>query len=188
MDELSKLKKYFPFLIPLTSIFFIIFLVLLVNNSSADAEVIGEYFFRKPFEDSTVYGISSPFGSRKDPFGGDSILFHNGLDLSAPMGTNVISIGDGEVYEIGFDPMGLGNYVYIKHDFGGLIYYSAYGHMLNDSIVVEKGQNIKIGTKIGEVGSTGNSTGYHLHLTILDRELIFDKDHLLDPYSVIDGL
>lgn len=189
MEELEKLKKYLPFLIPIISIFFVVFLVSMVSTSSGgDSSVMAGVFFRKPFKDDVKYKIESPFGDRLDPIGSNNIEFHSGMDLSAPSGTEIVSVADGVVYETGYSETGLGNYVYIKHNIDGIIYYSIYGHMSDDSIVVSKGDNIKMGDVIGIIGTTGNSTGIHLHFTLSSPILSFNKDYLVDPCYVIEGL
>src|SRR5574344_1670305 len=110
------------------------------------------------------------------------------MDLSAPSGTEIIAVGDGIVYETGYSETGLGNYVYLKHDMDGIIYYTVYGHMLDNSIKVIKDQEVKEGNVIGTIGSTGLSTGTHLHFTITSPILSFNKEYLVDPYYVINGL
>lgn len=87
---------------------------------------------------------------------------HKGLDMAAPKGTIIYAMGDGEVVAAGDgvwdDSYGL--HVAIKHSGG----YTNYAHM--SKISVKERQSIKAGAKIGEVGSTGNSTGNHLHLEV----------------------
>ena len=87
---------------------------------------------------------------------------HKGLDMAAPKGTTIYAMGDGEVVAAGDgawdDSYGL--HVAIKHSGG----YTNYAHM--SKIAVKKGQKVSAGQKIGEVGSTGNSTGNHLHLEV----------------------
>ena len=58
----------------------------------------------------------------------------------------------GKIYKTGYEPNGLGNYVKIQHDVNGETYYTAYGHMLDNSIVVSEGQIVKSGEKIGIIG------------------------------------
>ena len=163
-------------------------MVLITSDSgSGDSSVMAGVFFTTPFEDGINYTITSEFGDRKDPFDGTQ-TFHSGIDLSAPDGTNIVASGDGVVVEIGFQEEGLGNYVYIEHNYNGVIFYSAYGHMLDDSIVVSEGEQVTAKQKIGVIGSTGKSTGTHLHFTLMSPNLKFDKDNLVNPINVINGL
>lgn len=189
MDELIKIKKIIPLIFPLLMFFFVLAIVLLVSvASSGDASIMAGTLFRKPFNDNVNYSITSYFGNRLDPFDNSKNESHSGIDLGAPSGTDVLAIGDGIVYEVGYSESSLGNYVYIKHDYGDIIYFSIYGHMLDNSIVVEKDMPVKAGEKIGCVGSTGRSTGSHLHLTLTSPILSFKKEYLVDPFYVIEGL
>ena len=108
--------------------------------------------------------------------------------MDAPEGSNIVAAANGTVVEVGYDEDGLGNYVYIKHDFDGLIYYSAYGHMLDDSIAVSVGDEVIAKQKIGVIGSSGRSTGVHLHFVLMSPDLSFDQDNLVNPINVINGL
>lgn len=157
------------------------------DSGSGDSSVMAGVFFTAPFEDGINYTITSEFGDRKDPFD-DTQTFHSGIDLSAPDGTNIVASGDGVVVEVGFQEEGLGNYVYIEHNYNGVIFYSAYGHMLDDSIAVSEGERVIAKQKIGVIGSTGKSTGTHLHFTLMGPNLKFDKDNLVNPINVINGL
>ena len=103
--------------------------------------------------------ISSSFGSRKHPVTGKR-HFHTGIDIPAPRGTAVLAAADGDVTEVGSHPR-LGKFIKIDHGNG---VYSIYGHL--DRYMVRKGKHIDAGTRIGSVGSTGRSTGPHLHFTI----------------------
>lgn len=189
MEELLKLKKVLPFLLPLIINFMIIMLILIVClSSSGESSVMAGTFFRKPFKEDVHYNVTSYFGLREDPFDNSIIKYHSGIDLSAPDGTEILSIGDGIVVEVGNNPSALGNYVYIKHNYENITYYSVYGHMLNDSIRVIKNQVVKSGDIIGIIGSTGRSTGTHLHLTLMSPIISFDKNYLVDPQFVIEGL
>lgn len=187
MDDIKLLKKVCIF--GGTSLFFLIlFLVLLVNESgSGDDSIIIANNFSIPFETESAFTITSNFGYRLDPFTNER-KFHTGIDLAASEGTPIIASADGVVSEVGFSEKGLGNYVYIKHQTELGIIYTAYGHMLDDSIVVEEGQEIIKGTKVGEVGTTGASTGFHLHFMIMKGKVSFKQKNLIDPYYVINGL
>jgi murein DD-endopeptidase MepM/ murein hydrolase activator NlpD len=112
--------------------------------------------FRFPLR---TYRLTSPFGPRQNPFSGN-MRVHQGLDLAAPMGTEVYAAGDGVVTEIGDDPV-YGNYIVIKHEGG---WASLYGHLQRVGAVLQS--SVKSGTIIGWVGSTGQSTGPHLHFEL----------------------
>lgn len=170
------------------SFFFIIFFVLLVSNSSGDSSILVANYFKIPFEDDTLYTVTSEYGKRYDPLNNSKEEFHKGIDLATSEGTNVLASADGYVVATGYDEGGFGNYVYIEHQFEGTTFYSIYGHMLDDSIVVSDGQKVKQGDKIGCVGSTGASTGAHLHFAITINKLSFEEKHLVDPSYVINGL
>ena len=100
--------------------------------------------------------ITSKFGSRRSPFGRGA-EFHGGLDISAPNGTAIKATADGVVTFSGWYS-GYGYMVVIEHGYG---YTTAYGH--NSKLNVSVGQNVKRGDTIAYVGSTGRSTGPHLH-------------------------
>lgn len=105
------------------------------------------------------YRLSSRFGNRNDPFGGGS-AFHSGLDIAAPSGTSVLAAGDGRVSFAG-QRSGYGNVVEITH-VGGTI--SRYAHL--SAILVSVGTEVKFGDLVARVGSTGRSTGPHLHFEV----------------------
>lgn len=103
--------------------------------------------------------LSSSFGMRRNPVTGN-FVFHKGIDLAAPEGTSVYACATGTVIDLGFDSI-YGNYIIIKHTNNKT---SLYGHLL--SIKIELLQKVKSGTILGTVGSTGQSTGPHLHFEI----------------------
>ena len=103
--------------------------------------------------------ITSPFGWRRSPFGG-SPEFHQGLDIAANMGTTIIAPASGTVISSGWYG-GYGNYILIDHG-GGMA--TGYGHL--SQMFVSAGQQIQKGQAIGAVGSTGASTGPHLHFEV----------------------
>jgi len=105
------------------------------------------------------YRLSSPFGYRTHPITGKKKL-HAGMDMAAPKGTPIYAAETG-VVTVAQSWSGYGNCVIIDHG-GGL--WTLYGHM--SKILVEKGQTVKRGEKIGLVGSTGQSTGNHLHFEV----------------------
>ena len=105
--------------------------------------------------------ISSPFGGRPNPFSGYGRDWHPGIDIAVDYGTPVYASAAGYVEQSGWYG-GYGKYVRLSHDFG---YETAYGHM--SRLAVEAGSFVKKGEVIGYVGSTGYSTGPHLHFEIL---------------------
>mgnify|MGYP001159362574 FL=1 len=107
--------------------------------------------------------VSSPYGLRSDPFTGET-AFHDGIDLPAPVGTPVLAIRDGFVTAASLNYGGYGHYVRIDHQNG---VDSFYGHL--SVIGVEAGQFVYTGQIIGAVGSTGRSTGPHLHLGMIEH-------------------
>lgn len=117
--------------------------------------------------------LTSKFGNRTHPISGAK-SFHNGIDLAAPSGTPILAPADGTIAKRYYHSAG-GNTIIMKHDNG---FQTGYAHLLNFN--VEVGDKVKQGEKIGEVGSTGGSTGPHLHLTVRDA-----KGTLVDPLTVL---
>jgi murein DD-endopeptidase MepM/ murein hydrolase activator NlpD len=103
--------------------------------------------------------ITSHYGYRNSPFSGGR-QFHSGLDIGAAEGTAVKAAVSGRVIAVGWDDI-LGNYAVISHHSG---YRTQYGHM--SQVSVKPGAYVGTGERIGSVGSTGLSTGPHLHFTV----------------------
>lgn len=120
-------------------------------------EINGDLFHR-PLR--ARYWLSSPFGWRDSPFSTGKRTFHGGIDMATSMGTPIYAALDGVVSAAGYNET-YGNYVIITHHSG---YKTLYGHM--SRITCKKGNFVYTNTKIGEVGSTGMSTGPHLHFTV----------------------
>lgn len=126
-----------------------------------------EYF--APLKGGT---ITDDFGQRINPVTQEE-SFHYGVDLAAPEGTPIMSATDGQAVYCGDDAY-YGNYIIIKH---GEDKYTVYGHC--KEILIEEGQDIKAGDTIGTVGSSGQSTGNHLHFGIkLDGEYVDPKEYI----------
>jgi len=103
--------------------------------------------------------ISSPYGYRIAPFAGVR-MFHTGVDIAAPMGSPIKAAMAGRVTQVGID-YSWGNFVVVSHHSG---YRTFYAHM---SVVrVKEGAYVETGGRIGDVGSTGLSTGPHVHFTV----------------------
>ncbi len=116
--------------------------------------------------------ISSGFGNRKDPFTGGR-AYHAGIDFPAPKGTSVLSAGYGKVTFVG-EKTGYGNVVEVTHA-SGLI--TRYGHL--SAFLVKEGQIVDTGTPIAKVGSTGRSTGPHLHFEVRRKDVAVDPGKYL---------
>lgn len=130
----------------------------------------------QPISNRSLNRIASGFGYRIDPIYKDRRL-HPGLDFTAPAGTPIYATADGVVKDAGFNTGGYGNRVVVNHGFG---YETLYAHMVR--IKARVGTRVKRGEVIGYVGSTGKSTGPHLHYevhkngTILDPIYFFYND------------
>ena len=118
--------------------------------------------------------INSEYGMRHSKW-------HNGIDLKLKKGDPVLSTFDGYIKSVGFDKQGYGNYILIQHNNG---FETLYGHLIKSN--VSEGQNILAGDIIGFGGSTGHSTGEHLHFEVryeqcsINPERIFNfKDNIL---------
>ena len=118
------------------------------------------------------YYISSKYGYRKDPITKKK-RFHPGIDLAGTWHEDVLAPADGTVFFAGTNG-GYGKMVKIKHKFGIV---TTYGHL--QKILVRKGQKVTIGNRIGKMGTTGRSTGQHLHY-----EIWVNKKHV-DPFIFI---
>ncbi len=106
--------------------------------------------------------LSSPFGMRKHPIDGYNKM-HRGTDFAAPMGTPIMASGDGVVKKAGWCGGG-GNCVKIRHN---STYQTIYAHMSKFARGIKSGVRVKQGQTIGYVGSTGKSTGPHLHYEVI---------------------
>ncbi len=124
-----------------------------------EADKAHKYLSRLPLGPPVWGRITSRFGYRRDPFTRRP-EFHDGVDLKAPWGTPVRATAEGKVIYAGWKA-GYGKTVIIKHAFG---YRTLYGHM--SKIKVRAGQWVKSGQIIGYVGSTGKSTGPHVHYEV----------------------
>lgn len=110
--------------------------------------------------------ITSGFGPRNVAGCGFCSTYHRGLDFTPGSGYPINSIADGVVSSVEVSNGGFGNNVIVDSVVNGQKVQSLYAHMLWGSIKVAEGQQITVGTQVGNVGSTGNSTGAHLHLEV----------------------
>ena len=118
--------------------------------------------------------ISSGFGYRTDPWPG----FHTGLDMNPGVGTPVQAMADGVVSEASDGGTSYGVYVVIDHVIGGQKVSSLYAHMLAGSRTLNVGDRVTVAQTVGLVGSTGLSTGAHLHF-----EVRLNGTDAVDPYA-----
>ncbi|MGD9924375.1 MAG: peptidoglycan DD-metalloendopeptidase family protein, partial [Pseudorhodoplanes sp.] len=118
-----------------------------------------KFLVRKPMSDGI---LRSGFGVRRHPILGYAKM-HTGVDWAAPHGSPIYAAGNGEIDKVGWEG-GYGKYIRIKHTNG---YETAYGHMTAYAKGIEPGAKVRQGQVIGFVGSTGLSTGAHLHYEIM---------------------
>lgn len=114
----------------------------------------------QPVRNSDLKRLASGYGWRIDPVYKTS-KFHSGMDFTADVGTDVYCTGDGVIEELERSGWGYGNCIIVNHGFG---YKTRYAHL--SAFKVKKGDKVKRGDLIGLVGSTGKSTGPHLHYEV----------------------
>lgn len=141
------------------------------NNGGTVPPSTGGFIF--PLDRSGYAYMTSPYGYRVHPISGVYKL-HNGADLAAYQGTKIYASRSGVVTTAAYNAGGYGNYVVINHGDG---YSTLYGHMTH--YCVSAGQYVSQGEVIGYVGSTGNSTGPHLHFTV------YYNGNTINPLTVI---
>jgi murein DD-endopeptidase MepM/ murein hydrolase activator NlpD len=139
-----------------------------------------KFLVRKPVADGIV---TSPFGWRTHPMLHVSEL-HSGVDWGAPYGTPIFAAGNGDMEEMGLKG-GYGKYVRIRHNNG---YETAYGHMTAFARGLNVGSHVRQGQIIGFVGSSGMSTGSHVHFEIIVNDRFVDPMRVKLPRGrVLDG-
>lgn len=185
MKSKFKRKILIAFLLPIL-FNFLMLMVFMMMFSVADEDTAGSENSNITIEDNNLdfivplpkgsYVLSSPYGMRLHPITHQK-HGHSGLDLAAPSGTAILSVSDGEVIFSGILG-GYGNLVIIDHKNG---YFTAYGHCL--FLKVKNRQMVKKGQIIAGVGSTGMSTGNHLHFEV--RKGANSHLNAVDPYPYI---
>ncbi len=136
-----------------------------VDYFNRDGKNVKKSILKTPLDGAR---ISSNFGMRKHPISGFNKM-HKGVDFAAPTGTPIYAGGNGIVEYVGRNG-GYGKYIRIRHNNG---YKTAYAHLSNYKKGISKGVRVNQGEVIGYVGSTGNSTGPHLHY-----EIIYQNKHI----------
>ncbi len=139
----------------------------------ATVQEINGDLFHNPLH--SWYYISSRYGWRTSPFDSSRRTFHGGLDMACSQGTPIYAALSGTVIEVGYNNV-YGNYAIVKHGKTG--YKTLYGHM--SSVDVKQGQAVVTSTRIGRVGSTGMSTGPHLHFTV------YKNGRSINPQGVLN--
>ena len=132
-----------------------------VGYYDAEGRSMRKWLMRTPIDGAR---LSSGFGKRRHPILGYTKM-HKGVDFAAPRGTPIFAAGDGVVVEAGRKGA-YGNYVRIRHN---AEYSTAYAHLKGFSSKIRAGERVGQGQVIGYVGSTGRSTGPHLHYEVLER-------------------
>ena len=125
------------------------------------------------YQNPIVGSVSSPFGYRIDPINNKK-SFHKGVDIASEKGTIITAFADGKVIDVGKNDI-YGNYVLIEHN---STYKTFYGHL--SKVIADKGESLKMGQLIGIVGTTGRSTGIHLHFELREN------DKQIDPIKYLN--
>jgi murein DD-endopeptidase MepM/ murein hydrolase activator NlpD len=146
----GETKKYYRFQTPDDGI---------VDYYDETGKSAKKFLVRKPVNEAIM---RSGFGARRHPILGD-IRMHTGVDWATAYGTPIFAAGNGAIEKIGWEG-GYGKYIRVKHNNG---YETAYGHMSAFAKGMEVGKRVRQGQVIGFVGSTGASTGAHVHFEIL---------------------
>ena len=154
---------------------------LIVSNNAIDNfKIVKEKLFIEP----VIGRVTSGFGPRINPFTKQSGSFHSGIDYGVPLGTEFHAAGDGVVILSGRFG-GYGNCIFIRHKSN---YVTVYAH--NKMVHVKKGDIVKQGDVIGEVGRTGNATGPHLHFEVRKRTAVINPKRafaMIKIYRVADN-
>ncbi len=134
-----------------------------ISQDEEMGEIVYKGKFMIPVEN--FIKVTSKFGGRVDPIKNIKSS-HSGIDLVGKIGSNVMCVLDGEITWAGWQNS-YGNCVEVKHrKEDGTVFYTFYAHMRNDSLRVTKGQKVVKGQIIGTQGTTGDSTGDHVHFEI----------------------
>jgi murein DD-endopeptidase MepM/ murein hydrolase activator NlpD len=160
----GELRKYYRFTSPDDGV---------VDYYDETGKSAKKFLVRKPVTDGMM---RSGFGSRRHPILGYTKM-HTGVDWAAPMGTPIYASGNGTIEKAGWES-GYGKYIRVKHNYG---YETAYGHMTAFARGIEPGVKVRQGQVIGYVGSTGLSTGAHVHYEIIVNGRLVDPMRIKLP-------
>src|SRR4051812_7839147 len=153
----GETKKYYRFQTPDDAV---------IDYYDETGKSAKKFLVRKPVNNAIM---RSGFGGRRHPILG-YLKMHTGVDWATPYGTPIFASGNGVVEKVGWEG-GYGKYVRLKHNNG---YETAYGHMSGFAKGLEVGKRVRQGQVIGFVGSTGMSTGAHVHYEILVNSRFVD--------------
>lgn len=134
-----------------------------------------EVFRATPMDWPSKGRVTSTFGRRKDPFSGEVGDFHQGLDIANASGTPIMATADG-VVQIASWQGGYGRLVVIDHGRGFKTYYAH-----NSELLVKRGDRVKRGQQISKMGTSGHSTGYHLHYEV------WQNGRVVNPMQYVKG-
>lgn len=171
-------------MLPVVAILFLILIILAILVAIFGTQ---ESFYKSNFVlpfDTNDYTITSPYGKRIDPISKESKM-HYGIDV-VPVSNNLVAIADGLVIASAYFPESNGEYIIIEHNISGTVYRSSYSHMQENSRTVVVGEQVKQGQQIGIMGTTGYSTGTHLHFELKKYNAekgIFEN---IDPTPIIE--
>lgn len=186
MEKLLKYKLIFCLSLPLLIIFLILFLIIAVTGSVLSTpELAITSLFKLPFKETVEYTITSKYGERLDPFTNE-ISFHSGIDLGIIEGTEINSVYPGEVVEKGYQENGLGEYVKVRHKIETSLYATVYGHLKKYSTLVNVGDEVDENTILALSGSTGKSTGPHLHFEVHLLKKDGTLERKIDPINIFE--
>ncbi len=150
----------------------------LINNADEISKYVKdqrELFRATPMDWPTRGRVTSGFGRRRDPFGGEKGFVHQGLDIANSVGTPVVATADG-VVQIASWQGGYGRLVVIDHGRGFKTYYAH-----NSELLVKRGDRVQRGHVISKMGTSGHSTGYHLHYEV------WQNGRVTDPMKFVKG-
>lgn len=151
-----------------------------VDAADGARQMVQQAAVYMPLQEGT-FAYSSPFGYRVHPTLG-AVILHEGVDMSAPLGTPIYAVADGVVASIS-SSAGQGDFVVLEHTgLDGAVYRSFYLHQYMSQITVHEGQQVSAGDQIGHVGNSGRSTGPHLHFEVRDA-----SDTAIDPLGWLES-
>ncbi|MCM1052591.1 MAG: M23 family metallopeptidase [Ruminococcus sp.] len=171
-------------LLPVAGIIFIVLIILAVIAAVfGNEETFYRSYFVLPF-DTNTYTITSPYGERTDPIN-NTTAFHSGIDV-VPTSSNIVAVADGTVVISEMQESG-GETVVIEHKLGGVLYRTFYHHLKENSRTVKVGDVVTQGQQVGIMGSTGRSTGDHLHFSLQKYNVKDQKFEYTDPSIIINN-